>query len=80
MEDTLHKRLKAFGLDDLQILGVQALIATSNREARLDGAKRLLDLHDSRTVNPLAPDHDNYIIKVAVADEYISALSKEAQT
>jgi hypothetical protein len=36
MEDTLHKRLKAFGLDELQILGVQALIASREREARID--------------------------------------------
>jgi hypothetical protein len=68
MEDTLHKRLKAFGLDELQILGVQALIASREREARID---ELQDVNNNCWMeNPV-----NFYI-----DDRIAALSKEAQT
>jgi hypothetical protein len=57
---------------------LKQLIQAREREAEQRGAQTVIELADARTINPLAPDHDNYIIKCYVVDEYLQQLQPQA--
>jgi hypothetical protein len=61
---------------------VKDLLPARLAQAEIKGAiKELQDLpehlSDGRTINPLAPDHDNYIVKVFVVERRITELQAQ---